>query len=711
MKIKYLHYVGLVLLLFAAACRPAAPTVTQAAPTVTTSEATPAAVDPTAVPSIEPTLEVTEEPEPTAPPTPAWADPVEPYEGVIQVPASEGQVRTGVLLDTLEYPEGDYEADLISHGKLDAPVTGYAETENELLIAAGPVEPIPLNTKKTFWISNTDLDTIAEVEFQLLGISDHAYFWFDTDRNPDPGQVQAAKDGFEAIVADIQSVFGAEHPLGIDGDSRIFILHPAATKVCNVTEDTAHQCGLLGYFWGINQFPTDIFWFSNVHEGLIMNFDGMVLGGENYLDTLAHEYRHLVEYWYRDFTETWEAEGQAVMAEDLLGFRGSNLGFANTYLSDPDVQLNSWTQGSTSRTIFHYGYGYVFSRYIYDRFGAEFFALWAKYEKGGFPGLTALFAEQGQDVDATQVWLDFLASLVLFNKAGAEQPYTFAPDFAAAVDPVKTTNIPAPPRSVEGEVRQYGADIYRLLSDQDFSITFTGSTLNSLLGRMPPSGEHFWYAGRALSGLRTLTLEADLTGVDTATLQYETYFKLSRAFGFAYVVVSTDGGVTWQQLVTENMKGEKESDDPYDFALTDRFYTSNSPGGGWVQETIDLTPYAGQTILIRWETDSGDRDPGFAIDNVAIPEIGFYDDAESEVENWVSEGWIRATAYIPQNYYLTLVTFVDGAPVLTSIELDELNTATFDVASLSGGEAFLIVAATAPQSQQPTAYRIETSGK
>jgi hypothetical protein len=442
-----------------------------------------------------------------------------------------------------------------------------------------------------------------------------------------------------------------------------------------------------------------------------MNFDAYVLGGENYLDTLTHEYRHLVEYWFRDFTETWEAEGQAVLAEDLLGFRGSNIAFANTYMSDPDVQLNSWTSSSTSRTIFHYGYGYVFSRYIYDRFGPEFTSLWVQYDAGGFDGLSELLAEQGYDADATDLWVDYLAALVLFDKPNAASPYTFGDDFAADLDPVKTSNIPAPPRTIEEEVRQYGADIYRLISDQDVTATFTGSTLNSVLGRMPPSGENFWYAGRVLSGLRTLTLEADLTNVETATLEYETYFKLSRAFGFAYVVISADGGETWEALVSENMKGEKESDDPYGFALTDRFYTSNSPGGKWTPESIDLSAYAGQVVHIRWESDSGDRDPGFAIDNIAIPEIGFYDDAESEITGWESDGWVRASAYIPQTYYVSLVTFVDGAPVVTPIELDEFNSATFDVNGLADNDAYLIVGATAPQSQQPTTYMIETTGK
>ena len=300
---------------------------------------------------------------------------------------------------------------------------------------------------------------------------------------------------------------------------------------------------------------------------------------------------------------------------------------------------------------------------------------------------------------------------MLFDKEGAPAEFSLESEFSAALDSVGVTNIPSPPRSIEDEVRQYAADIYRFVPGQDVHVSFTGSTLTSLTGRMPPSGQHFWYSGRALSGLRTLTLEADLSGVDSATLQFATYFKFSKAFGFGYVVISTDGGQTWTQLVTENMKGDKAQDDPYGFALTEAFYTGNATGGGWIEETIDLSEYAGQQVLIRWEADSGDRDLGFAIDNIAIPEIGFYDDVESEVAGWTTDSWLRATAYIPQTYHLILITFVDGAPVVTYIPLAADNSAEFDVSGLADSEAFLIVAASSPQSLQPTAYRIETTAR
>jgi hypothetical protein len=51
-----------------------------------------------------------------------------------------------------------------------------------------------------------------------------------------------------------------------------------------------------------------------------------------------------------------------------------------------------------------------------------------------------------------------------------------------------------------------------------------------------------------------------------------------------------------------------------------------------VKETIDLTSFAGQRVLLRFEyvTDGGLNTSGWAIDDVAVPELGWLDDAESE---------------------------------------------------------------------------------
>ena len=156
------------------------------------------------------------------------------------------------------------------------------------------------------------------------------------------------------------------------------------------------------------------------------------------------------------------------------------------------------------------------------------------------------------------------------------------------------------------------------------------------------------------------------------------------------------------------MQGEDVRDDPSDVAYTDRFSTGRS--NDWVQESIDLTPYAGQVVQIRFEyvTDPILTFGGITFDNIAIPEIAFYDDAESD-NGWLAEGFVRATGYVPQRWHLMLITYENGAPVVTPIELAEDNTATaeFSLSNDGGGRPYLIIAATAPMTLEPAHYQLE----
>ncbi len=648
----------------------------------------------------EPATTGTEEPAGTGG-APSWPAPIAEEPELSRRPATAEETAAGDALANQIYPYVDYLAEALAHQIVSEPVDPVVATE---------AEPKTFGAIEEFWILNTDLNTWNLVEMKLLGISEHAYFWVDTDREPDAERLQNAMDAFEGLYEQDRAVFGAEGVPGIDGDPHIYVLHPSALKLCNVSESTSHQCGILGYFFSVNQFPQAVISHSNQHEGLIMNYDGGVLGGEQYAETLGHEFRHLIEYWYDKQSETWEVEGSAVMAEQVLGFQQANIAFANLFMEDPDVQLNAWAEGQAS--LVHYGQGYVINRYIYDRFGEAFYSQWVQDPDGGLVGLTEVLAANGYaDLTGEQVWLDWLAALVLFDDEGTPDIYKFTGDFG--ITPVGETLVTGLPKTIEDDVHQYAADIYQIRSDTDVTVTFTGTTLTSAFGNLPPSGQYFWYSGRAAGALPKLTLSADLSGVSAATLQFSTYYKYTKAFGFGYVVISTDGGQTWSELVSTNMRGDDPADDPAELALTNRFFTGVAPGAAWGDESIDLTPYAGQAVLIRFESDGNDQSLGFAIDNIAIPEIGFFDDVESENAAWQTEGWNRVTAYIPQTFHLLVITFVDGVPSIQVIQLDETNAGTFDISGLTteNNSAYLIVAASAPDTQSTAAYSFEVAPK
>ncbi|HZD09752.1 MAG TPA: hypothetical protein VE553_00270, partial [Candidatus Binatia bacterium] len=310
----------------------------------------------------------------------------------------------------------------------------------------------------------------------------------------------------------------------------------------------------------------------------------------------------------------------------------------------------------------------------------------------------------GLPLDGTSLWLDWLVALAVHRLPQAPDVYRLGDGSLGALAMDGVTG----PSSFDTTVRQYAADYYDLQGDVPVSIQFEGSTQVPLLGTPAASGHHYWYAQRVNYSQIQLERDVDLREVNAATLNYEVYHDIELGYDFAYVSVSEDGGVTWQGLTAGGMQGLAPTDDPGDAALTERFYTGQS--NSWVQESIDLTAYAGSEIKLRFSyvTDPILTFGGLALDNISIPEIGFYDDAEAAAEGWQAQGFTRATASLPETWHLQLVTFAGGTPQVTALAVDDAGnlTHTLDLAQ-SDGEAILIVAATAPMTLEEAQYRLE----
>ena len=127
---------------------------------------------------------------------------------------------------------------------------------------------------------------------------------------------------------------------------------------------------------------------------------------------------------------------------------------------------------------------------------------------------------------------------------------------------------------------------------------------------------------------------------------------------------------------------------------------------------MDLSEYAGaggESVLVRFEyiTDEGVNLDGIVIDDIAVPELGFADDAETDGE-WTANGFRRIDNVLPQAFVLRLIEFGrDGG-----VSVSEPPGASFSIAGF--GErldyAVLMVAPMTHTTYQPAAYtlRVET---
>ena len=97
-----------------------------------------------------------------------------------------------------------------------------------------------------------------------------------------------------------------------------------------------------------------------------------------------------------------------------------------------------------------------------------------------------------------------------------------------------------------------------------------------------------------------------------------------------------------------------------------------------------------------------------ALDDIAIQAIGFSDDAETLDAGWTAEGFVRATATLPQSWHLQLVTFDENEqPMVQALPIAADGRAQFAVDVAAGGRRpLLIVAATAPDTLEAATYSL-----
>lgn len=561
-----------------------------------------------------------------------------------------------------------------------------------------PAANLDLGATEMFYIGNVDSNTVSQIEAQLLSVGEDAYFWFDLGSGsvrPDPAALAEATEAFDAIYEQLFAYFGVAEPPG----GRVHIVNASPEALC----DVADRCRLAGYFSSRDMLPLSVNPQSNQRTMFVMN--SRQFGGNNYLDVLAHELRHMLGDSYDSGEEDWFVEGGAMLAEDLTGFSAVPQARGSLFLQNPDQQLNSWTNEDT---IPHYGQGYLLNRFLYDRLGEAAYHDFVTDPRPGLAAVDAVAAADGLNTTGEQLWLDWLAAMALQGTADLPEAYRW---LGPELEPVLTTPVNTLPAKFDTTVGQFAADYYELPSSGTVQLAFNGASLASLLGVDAPSSEHYWYAQRANYSNPRLTRAVDLRGVPAATLQYNVYVDIEHGYDFAYVAASRDGGHTWQALEAAGMQGADPADDPSGSALAERYYTGRQQA--WRAESIDLTPFAGQEILLRFEyvTDPILTFGGFAVDDIVIPEIGFFDDAEADVGGWTAEGFARATDQLPAAWRLQLITFdADGQPAVAALTVNEDGRLTTTYQAVPGvRRPILIVASAVPETLQPMAYTLAVS--
>ena len=518
--------------------------------------------------------------------------------------------------------------------------------------------------QQRFALLNLDTPRIVTISATLRRITDHAYFFVEDGSPYTEEALSQIGSDFESLVyPTVHNRFGTEWTPGVDSDPRITVLH-------------ANLSGAGGYFSADDEYPVVIVPNSNEREMVYLDAGALGSPGPAYNALLAHELQHLV-HWHADpGEESWVNEGLSqVSAEELGG--GSD--WLSSFLAQPDTQLNYWPPLSESGI--HYAASELFCSYLLDHYGGRERAKELLAEQGdGIAGINEYLAQFGTDFG--RVFADWVVANYLDTADGA---YSHK-----QVDARTRTVTTVTREGGQDTVSQLGADYLDTGGLPAGSVLKFDGADDVSLG-IPDPGGPYWWSERGDGIDSKLTREFDLSGVQRATLRFRTWFDTERGWDYAYIAASTDGGMTWKAL-----PGKQTTEyNPVEAAYGPG-YSGNS--SGWVQEEVDLGPFSGRKLLLRFEyvTDDSTSLTGLAVRDVQVPEIGFSDSTGSDA-GWQAEGFERINGPLHQQF---IVQKIEGKTV-TQVPLDGANRADIPI----DGGAIIVVSGVTDETAEKAAYK------
>jgi len=564
--------------------------------------------------------------------------------------------------------------------------------------------PVPLaeGDARRFWLGDSDTSRTYEITATLAVLSEHTQMWVEEGVEVDREALLASARAFDAhTYPTLRQAFGAEWNPGIDGDPRIVILNARFT-------------GAIGYFFSAHQYSRLANPYSNEAEMVFMNVDALAPGTTAYDAVLAHEFQHMI-HWHLDSNEdAWLNEGASELAEVLTGL-GSDAGTVAAFAADPDVQLNTW--GEEGNVGAHYGASYLMVRYLMERLGADALRDVMESPANGIASIDAVLEARDNGLTFRDLFADWAAANLLDRPdvAGGRWGYRGTDLNASPAERVDvgamgdggdgggTTDtspdgdegavgatvgspdgdegaVGATGRSPDGDedavgatrrsplrgtVAQHATDYIAVApppAGGRLRVAFEGQPTVRLVPNAPAGGRWQWWSNRGDASHSSLERILDLTGVSSATLSVDLWYDIEVGWDYAYVRASADGGRTWDALrgahtSAYNPNGNALAPGYTGVSGADPEGDAGSAEPIWVREEIDLTPYVGGSVLVRFDyvTDDAVNAPGLCLDNLQVDAIGWVDDVEAGEDGWRAVGFVRHDNVLPQDWIVQAI--------------------------------------------------------
>lgn len=487
-------------------------------------------------------------------------------------------------------------------------------------------------------------------DFTLRSVGDNVEIWVANDLaygpdNPKPAdivtqaQVDKLKAEFDSNIYPVATDFfgtpdsldGSNSPLpgmvGLpegyyEGSDKVIML------VDNVQDEgwnnPSYPFFVAGFFWQTLENYTD----RNIITIDTNSWETRL--ESTFFGTTIHELQHLIQADNDGAEETWVNEGMSTFSEFLGGY-GHGEGSINFYLDHPENSLVNWDEhGSAAtgpETIADYGQVYLFTLYMYDKFGQEFIReIATDGTTQGIASIDKVLEDYGTNKTFTELYQDFMTALTLDDDT-VSKDYKFD-----SIDlrelPVgdgvrgKTVDFEKAKTFEKEGVPAWGGDFKEFDLDRTVrGMKFDGVDFLPLqwetVANPLDASEQVLHANNGDEADQALIFGATVPA-ENPTLSFEHYYNIEEQWDFAAVQVSTDNGETWTSLENENTRSD----------VVEEGYPTikeNVPGftgekTNWSTETFDLSAYEGQDVLVSFlnMTDWGSNEAGWFIKDIQL---------------------------------------------------------------------------------------------
>jgi len=559
------------------------------------------------------------------------------------------------------------------------------------------------------WIGLNDTDWDGYMDEYVPGATfdeDTWYFaypwtsvgWYPEGRSFLPGyrdyitgaQLRAVMDEFDNWIHEKDTTFFGDYDhsrTGPLGDGKIQILIFNIRDEFFYSPDTAPGF-IMGYFWSYvsnlnnaNIIHIDTWQWYRRQGGdpnggagypyVVPPYSGSGLRPYQYEGTVAHEFQHLIHYDNDPNELSWVNEGCSTLAEFICGYGATtNLFYYIAYFWDTSLVI--W-EGNLE----NYGAVFLWTLYMYEHYGGQQLIWDIVHEQdNGIEGWNNVLEAHGIKKDFDEIFQDWAIANYLDDTSFANGIYGYynldLPCAASgwwdipysiwywgAYDETYPTGYFLPERL------PYIVWYWELYNGApELKVYFDG---DDSAGVFPHSGTYQWHSdGTAWSWFRlgqTFSIPAG-----GATLRFWSNYVIEEDWDYGYVEVHDLDTDEWYTLpginTVSTIPNEQDNPncpdevEPTAYLAAERWngFTGNS--GGWYQEQMDLSFFEGHDIdvyLTYW-TDGYTLERGWYIDDIEIPEIGFFDDVEGGTNGWtVNAGWYITSGVLENDFRVNVI--------------------------------------------------------